>query len=373
MLFRSGAYHTPAELEGSRYLDTYTDLCDQLFDLYARLIPQVSEVVAQDCALKDGESDSAWKRRVQSTAVDSSRFVLPAASIANVGMTINARALEHAISKMLSSRLVEVRSMGTEIKAVAQKSVPTLVKYANANPYPGNIEIQLQDLPREDSIDVSDWCQLVDHSSELQTLMLAAILYRYRNIAYTQSLQAVQLMSNSQRAELIKEVFAGHNRYTPPIREIEHGSFTFDILLDQGAWYEVKRHRMLSLTTQAFTPAYGYTVPALIDQCSMRDEYDALMKACAELYPLLEEAAPGTGSYILPNAFKRRFLITTNLRSAIHFINLRSAPNAHFSVRRLAARMAEQLRHILPEFAPYLFCDDTGDWREIEKRHFVIP
>lgn len=371
--WESGAYHTPVELEGSKYLNAYTNVCNQLFDLYARLIPRISEVVALNCAPKEGESESSWKRRVQSTAVDSCRFVLPAASIANVGMTINARVLEHAISKMLSSGLAEVRSMGAEIKAVAQNSVPTLVKYANANPYPGNIETQVQDLPRGETIEALDWCQLVDHTPEVQTLMLAAILYRYRNFAYTQAIETIQLMIDSQRAELVKEVFVGHNRYTPPIREIEHGSFTFDILLDQGAWYEVKRHRMLTLTTQAFTPAYGYTVPALIDQCGMRDEYEALMKACAELYPLLEETANGIGSYLLPNAFKRRFLITTNLRSAIHFINLRSAPNAHYSVRRLAARMAEQIKHILPEFAPYLFCDDTGDWREIENKYFAVP
>ena len=63
------------------------------------------------------------------------RFLLPAASLANVGMTINARALEHALRKMLSHPLAEVRQLGEEIKQVAQAEVPTLVKYADAVEY----------------------------------------------------------------------------------------------------------------------------------------------------------------------------------------------------------------------------------------------
>ena len=37
----------------------------------------------------------------------------------------------------------------------------------------------------------------------------------------------------------------------------------------------------------------------------------------------------------------------TNLRSLDHFIALRSAPNAHFSIRRIARRVAEQVRQAL--------------------------
>ena len=67
--------------------------------------------------------------------MDSCRFLLPAASLANLGMTANARVLEHAISKMLSHPLAEVRQIGEEVKQVAQAEVPTLVKYAGKIPY----------------------------------------------------------------------------------------------------------------------------------------------------------------------------------------------------------------------------------------------
>ena len=57
------------------------------------------------------------------------------AHLANVGMTINARALEHAIAKLLSHPLLEVQTIGQEVKTESQKIVPTLVKYANENYY----------------------------------------------------------------------------------------------------------------------------------------------------------------------------------------------------------------------------------------------
>src|SRR5919206_378966 len=61
--------------------------------------------------------------------------VLPAASLANVGMTANARVLENTIRKMLSHELEEVRQIGERVKEVALSETPTLVKYAEAVTY----------------------------------------------------------------------------------------------------------------------------------------------------------------------------------------------------------------------------------------------
>ena len=369
--WEAGAYFTPPELDGTGVFNEYQHLCDQLFSFYAMLIPRVSEVIARDCIKNPDETESAWKRRVHSTAVDACRFVLPAASLANVGMTINARTLEHALCKMLSSNLEEVRQMGVDVREVALKCVPTLVKYANANPYPATVEALAKKLDVPPLAVSEDWCQLTSYSSDLQNKILAAVLYRSSNNDYAQCSLAVEQLPQAQKNDLIKTLFSARDRFTAPLRELEHSAFTFDITADQGAWYEVKRHRMLTLTTQSFTPALGFTLPKVIDQAGCRKEYEELMNNCAQLYPKLEYVSAGVGSYILPNAFKRRFLITTNLRSAIHFINLRSAPNAHFSVRRLATRMAEQLQQVMPDFSPYLFNDTGEDWRTIEDQFFT--
>jgi len=364
----AGAFYTPAEIMDKEIKTEYRALCDELFAFYTRIIQRVSEVVACDCTRNDGESENAWKRRVQSTAIDSCRFVLPASSLANVGMTINARSLEHAISKMLSSHLEEVRRIGAEVKEVALEAVPTLVKYANANPYPAIVDQYCTQFNTPAGQPASDWCRLVDHAADLENRILAAVLYRSTNNDYAQSLAALAKMSPAQKLELTKMIFASRDRFTTPLRELEHSSFTFEIIADQGAWYEIKRHRMLTLTTQGFSPNLGFALPKVIDQAGFRDEYVSLMQKCSLLYTTLEKTQVGIGSYILPNAFKRRFLVTGNLRSLIHMINLRSATNAHYSVRRVALRMAELVQGVMPNFAPYIFNPSNEDWSMIEKR-----
>jgi thymidylate synthase ThyX len=127
---------------------------------------------------------------------------------------------------------------------------------------------------------------------------------------------------------------------------------------------------MMTLTTQPFTPLLGFALPRVVDQAGCTSEFNQLMQRCRLLYPQLESVSPGLGAYVLPNAFNRRFLITTNLRSAIHFINLRAAHNAHFSVRRLAEKMAQDLQQVLPSFAPFLFTETGETWQGIEENYF---
>jgi len=364
------AYHLPIELQGHPLETAYQILCGDLFDFYSRSIPLVMEEVQKTTSPKEGESDTARQRRVRSIAVDACRFILPAASLANVGMTINSRALEHAISKMLSSSLAEVRAMGQKIKDCAIQIVPTLLKYADKISYLDTVTEKINTTPCGVTPHGSDWCRLVDYDAIAENKILAAALFRYKNIDYAQTLCAVVEFTPQQKSDLARTILGERNRFTAPLREVEHSSFTFEVTLDQGAYYEVKRHRMMTLTTQPFTPSLGFALPRIVEEAGCAPEFNLLMQRCHLLYPQLESVSPGLGAYILPNAFNRRFLITTNLRSAIHFINLRAAPNAHFSVRRLAVKMAQDLQRVLPSFAPYLFSETGETWQGIEENYF---
>jgi len=78
------------------------------------------------------------------------------------------------------------------------------------------------------------------------------------------------------------------------------------------------------------------------------NEYAELMNQAEQVYSDLEETSPEAASYVVPNGFNRRFLITLNLRSAMHFIALRSELNAHFGVRRLALKLADEIESVIP-------------------------
>ena len=122
--WRPTDFFVPAELEGHPLQSLYFETCSHLLETYHQTLPAVKAVVKQEMPCAPDESEAAWDRRTRSDYIDCCRFLLPAAALANVGMTINARALEHALQKMLSSPLAEVRALGQEIKGVAQTEVP---------------------------------------------------------------------------------------------------------------------------------------------------------------------------------------------------------------------------------------------------------
>jgi thymidylate synthase ThyX len=366
------SYFVPSELDGHPLQQTYRDTCSALFLAYQASIEPVKAVVAQRMPPNPGESERRWDLRVRSEYVDACRFFLPAASLANVGITINARALEHAIRKLLSHPLEEVRAVGTEIKHVSQAEAPTLVKYADAVPYLEQARHTFQTIAHQSETSAptdSEWCRLVRFDADAERSVLAAALYRFGGMSYSQADQMIDRMPAEQQQSLAKTLLGELDRFDIPLRELEYASYTFDVLLDQGAYFELKRHRMMTQTPQALTTHLGYAVPRLIIAAGWEDQYHQAMEMAAQAYDALHQFNPDVAAYVVPNAFNRRVLLTMNLRSAAHLINLRSAPNAHFSIRRVAHRMAEQIQACTPLLGSYLQRPAGETWQQIEAEH----
>ena len=364
----------PPELSEHPLKKAYQKTCQMLFDTYHQALPCVREVVAREIPRRAGESESTWDRRCRTEYIDVCRFVLPAAALANVGMTINARALEHAIRKMLSHPLAEVRSIGEEIKRTAQAEVPTLVKYADAVEYlaqiPKNFAKEAACLS-EEPLQRNDWCRLVHYDAEGENRVLAAALYRGGHASYTQALVTVQKAGQEERQRLAALLLKDLGQFDMPLRELEHVLFTFDVTLDQGAYNELKRHRMMTQSPQLLTAQLGYAIPRRFSAAGLENTYRTAMHAARQLYDELTEINPDTAAYVVPNAFNRRVLITLNLRSAFHFLSLRSAPAAHFSMRRIAQKMGEEIRSVSPLFGKYLRLAPDETWQDIEARYFT--
>jgi thymidylate synthase ThyX len=59
-----------------------------------------------------------------------------------------------------------------------------------------------------------------------------------------------------------------------------------------------------------------------------------------------------------------------NLRKAFAFCQLRSAANAHFSIRRIAQRIYEEIASVHPLLTKYMkLYDET--WRGVEEHYFT--
>jgi thymidylate synthase ThyX len=356
----SDAFVTPPELKNDPRREGYEKTVRMLFQSYADALAPTRALVQKKYPRKEKESNAAWDSRIRSKYVDACRFLLPAASLANLGMTANARVLESAIRKMLSHPLAEVRQIGTKIKKTAQAEVPTLVKYANANPYRQSFEQYATRLALPPAPSSSN-CQLIDFDPEGETKILAAALYRFGGSSFTASLNRVRNMDKPAREQLAQNLLGKMSRFDIPLRELEYSTYTFDLVMDQGAYFEFKRHRMMTQTPQNLNIHLGYATPGLLLEAGFETRYRAAMDAAAEAYRQIGD--PQIAAYLVPNGYNRRVLASFNLREAYHFCQLRAAKNAHFSIRRIARQIYAELARVHPLLTRYMRLPEEETWQ----------
>jgi thymidylate synthase ThyX len=114
----------------------------------------------------------------------------------------------------------------------------------------------------------------------------------------------------------------------------------------------------------------GYSVPKTIVKAGFEKEYHQAMKLAHQTYQAISDWNPDVASYIVPNGYNRRLLLRANMRSLDHLINLRSAQNAHFSVRRITQRMAEEITNINPRLGSLIRKNQNETWQSIENQYF---
>ncbi len=365
-------YFVPEEIVQTPYEELYVNTCDLLFDAYHQSLEPLKIVIQERNPRREGERDEQWDGRTRSRYVDVARFLLPTAALANVGMTVNARALEHAIRKMLSHPLQEVREIGEAVKSAAQEEVPTLVKYADAVPYLQETEVDLAEYGKEFPGEVGgDDLRLIDYDDEAELRVMAAAIYPAGGASFDTVMKKIRRMSTDEREQISDKLLGKMDRFDIPLRAFEHATYTFEAMLDQGAYFELKRHRIMTQTPQGLRADLGYAVPRLFADSGFEAPYRNAMDAVSSAYEELHAWNPHVAAYIVPNGHKRRVLMTLNLREAYHFCELRSQPNAHFSIRRTALGMAEMIREVHPILGSGMRLP-TGITRDdIEKEYFL--
>jgi thymidylate synthase ThyX len=372
----------PPELDKHPLRDEFIQTVRLLFSTYAESLNPTKNLIVERTPRRDNESDDAYDRRIRSQYVDRCRFILPAAANANVGMTANARVIEMTIRKMLSHPLEEVRQIGQTMKDVSKAETPTLVKYADANEYlvetAKSINHRVRGEHREEkkatSVNsvisvVKNWCDLIDYDKDGEDKILAAALYRFGEMGYVDALAHIKSMNTNEREKLAETLLGRLGKFDIPLRELEYSTYTFDLVMDQGAYAEFKRHRMMTQTPQRLTTRLGYTTPLLITEAGFGSKYEAAMDAAHAMYEKLHASNPDVAQYIVPNGFNRRVLAQFNLREAFAFCQLRTAANAHFSIRRVAQKMYEDIANVHPLLSKYMKLREET-WQSVEENYF---
>ena len=344
-LLPSGYFFQPPELADEPGLArVFGDACRELFQVYHQLVDGCIDHLKGVYPQRERERDAAYILRLRRDATDSCRAVLPAATLTNVGVTANARVLEHAISKLMSSELSEERDLGSDLREQGQKIAPTLIKYADLNSYleemPAVQRAQTGRFAREatpgDGGDVAGsplTVRLIACTGQAEEKLAAALLYRQSSLPYDEIWRRVLDMGVDDRQQIIQECVAGMGPHDAPVREFELVNYTYEYMMDYGAYREFKRHRMQSYISQSLTIAHGFGVPELLVDAGLKDGFVAAIEQAEEAYRQIYEFSPVVAQYLVTHAHYRRVLSKLNLRECYHLFKLRTSELAHFAIR----------------------------------------
>ncbi|MBN2042517.1 MAG: FAD-dependent thymidylate synthase [Candidatus Aenigmarchaeota archaeon] len=353
-VFDRNRYYKPPRLMESDHGKKYEDFVNSLFDFYTENMPKMMEFVRKKHPMPEGMNERLYESISKARACDVMRYALPAATLTNLGMTINARALEHAIRKLLSHPLEEMNGIGKRMKEEVTKIIPTLVKYADRNDYIAETNRSMESLESDGHSSDEKPVSLVEYDHEAENKLISAILYRYSEKSYSKIRKEVESMNSDEKAKVMDGFLGKMGKHDIPLRELEHVYYTFDILVDYGAFRDIQRHRMCTQTNQDLTTRLGYSIPKEIEETGLKDQYVKLMEKAKETFEDISREFPKEAQYMVPLAFKKRTLITWNLRELFWFIRLRSGKEGHESYRRIACQIYDELERVHPILAKYI-------------------
>jgi len=361
-IFEKDSYYRPKSLEG-KTKEIYEKTCNLLFDTYAKLMPKMIKYMKKKFPRQEGMPDGLYESLSKARACDVCRCILPASTLTNLGMTVNARSVEHAVRKLLSHPLQEMNDIGRGMKEEVTKIIPTLVKYADENAYIKDTNKVMEKLTKQtvkpSEREYGKNVLLVDYDKETDNKLVASILYRYSDRPYDYIIHKVRSMTRVEKERVLDEYLKRMGKHDWPMRELEHINYTFDILVDYGAFRDIQRHRMCTQTSQDVTTKHGYDIPDEMKETGSEKEFVKCMEAAERAFLSLAETHPKEAQYVVPLAFKKRVLMTLDLREIYHFVKLRSGPEGHISYRKIAWEIYDQVANVTPLVAKYMQVDKS--------------
>ncbi len=411
--FKKSGYHIPDFGGDEQARKLYRNTMDGLFEVYQALSQRTYEYLVDITPRPEDMKVESYERTVRARAFDISRYLLPLGTNTSLGEIVNARTLETQVAHLLSQPHAEIRKLGELLKSAALspaynvnresleelvneirevspelaakaeeqllkevRVAPTLVKYANPNPYEIETRRALQqaavELIGRTQIAPSKLVDLLDEEP-LEVELASTLLYEHCHYPYRQVRQAVQAAGEKIRREIIDLGLRGRGSHDEMLRPFSAGQqFRFDILMDIGGFRDMHRHRRCIQIGQGFTTRHGYDTPPEIDAAGARGGYDAAMKNAALAADQIARR-PGdetveNSQYLIPLGYRKRTLFKMDFAEVVYISELRTGPAGHMSYRSVAYAMYETVARKYPALAKYFRVHDVKEPIDLLKR-----
>src|SRR5579871_1456729 len=403
--FKKSGYYTPDFGDDGESQKLYRETMDFLFAEYEALSAHMTDYLISITRKPAEMKQEAYERTLKARAFDITRYMLPLATNTSLGEIVNARTLENQVAHLLSHTHKEVRQLGESLKKAATgaaynvsadslrdlvekiqkvdpelgaraeqellrevRVAPTLVKYADPNPYEMETRRELRQAARELMAheQLAPSKAIVDLLDEepLEVEIATTLLYEHCHFSYRQIRQAVQVAGERKRREIVDLGLRHRGKYDEMLRAFRAGQqFRFDILMDCGGFRDMHRHRRCIQVMQPSTTQHGYEMLLDMEDAGVRGRFEAAMRRTQSTVETIAASksaeAEENSQYAIPLAFKKRALFKMDFAEAVYIAELRTTPAGHISYRNVAYAMYEAIARKYPALAKHFRVHDV--------------
>jgi thymidylate synthase ThyX len=386
-------YYLDKKIMSSSHADKFLHSCDLAFDTYSKNIVLMQNYLKEKIPIddlyfnnSDIQSESTFNNlknsndienakkiyisTIKAKTLDILRNLLPSSTLTNLAITGNGRAFEYLLFNLFSSDLSELKDLGNNLFDELEKYVKPFIKRSR-DKYSSfykdyltktkdsinqflNSELQTKENSSisSNSIVNLDSVTLLSYipNKDAEIRLASSILHEYcKDTPMNFLLTYVHTLSDEKRHAIIRlyTQFRQNRRHRPG-RAFESIDYSFELLTNYGTFRDLHRHRILTISRQLLSTAYGFDTPEEIIELGIEKDYKDCMYASNDAYKLISLEMPNEAQYVVNFAYRYPYFVKMNLREACHMIELRTTPQGHPDYRRICQQIYYLIRKVNP-------------------------
>ena len=310
----------------------YDRAMDGFYDAYLALKDAIVHHLAAAEGLDLGDEKTA--RGLERRAFEDARYALPLATLTNLGVTGNARALRDAIVLLRSLPHAEEARLGAAMLEAASVVAPTLLRHAE--PAASLRQRPLGGPPRSEATTPVRLVATAPNGAALRRLATAV--------------RPGEDLSHRTERELldIAQSITPYGPYDPP--PAAYHLLRYDVQFDvsEAAWHQLLRHaRRIDFTWSEPGLGGGIVVPPLVRAAGAEPILQEAAAAAREASRRLGADHPAS-RYLVLNAHRRSVMASLDLAEVCHFVRQRGKPDAQWEIRQAAQILHSLVQGVHP-------------------------
>jgi thymidylate synthase ThyX len=352
----------PKEIKGSPSEVNFRWAIEKQSELYEEFYPILTKYF---------KKEGFKSKQASNYAKEDARYVTMLCVTGQLGMTANARNIEHIIRRCASSPLEEIGDLGKKIYNEVVNVIPSLIRYCDS-PYDRRVYKAVGEFFKDNEIYTNSLirspgmnCRIADIPFDAERKLVLSFLYKDRDWTTYEDC-FYDLADFSDYGDFFKSIFAGMTVHDSPPREFEHVKLMFELCISASCYAQLKRHRMTTQTVGRYVlDPENIVIPRSFVETGLDKKYFEFAKKMSDC---AKEFSSEVGNrfcepYWLLQGYRRRVLMSINLRDLYHFCRLREDKHAQWEIRSVAHGMGDEIRRRMPHAAMLLCGKDRFEER----------